>query len=281
MTIENPGAAAETAAAAAAAQAAAATAWHTGLDAEIVGHVQNKGWHSLDPAAAAREIAKAHREAERHIGVPSDQILRLPKDATDEAGWNAVFSRLGKPAAATEYDLAGVKFADETPLSDAAADFVRNTAFNLNLPKDAATRLGQEFAKFLDSADASEVAEHTAKLAEGKAELAKEWGANQEANLFIAKQAAAKLGVSPEAVAALEQTAGYAAVMKMFQKIGTAIGEDKFVSGGVGPSGILTREQAVAKKAELQADSAWVKRYLDGGQAEFREMQALSVIIAG
>ena len=98
---------------------------------------------------------------------------------------------------------------------------------------------------------------------------------------FVAKQAAAKLGVTPEQVAALEQTVGYAKVMEMFRDIGTKIGEAKFVSSTGPTGGIMTREQAVAKRAELMGDTNWAKRYLDGGAPEAREMNALLVLIAG
>lgn len=280
-TIVDPAAAA-TAAAAAAAAASASTPWFTGADAELVGHIQNKGWHEKPANEVALEAIKAHREAEKHIGVPADQIIRQPKDASDEAGWNALYAKLGKPATAAEYDLAAVKFADGTDLSEDFAAFARTTAHALNLPKEAGARLAAELAKYIDGADTGSRAEAEAKLATERVELDKEWGNNKEANLFIAKQAAAKLGVTPEAVAALEKAVGYAGVMKMFQKIGSAIGEDKFISqDGSNNKGILTREQAVARKAELMADDAWVKRYSAGDTAANRELTSLLVIITG
>lgn len=269
-------------AAAAAAQNTPTAPWFNGADPELVGHIQNKGWHEKPANEVALEAIKAHREAEKHIGVPADQIIRAPKDASDEAGWKALYARLGKPDSPDGYDLSAVKFSDGTDLSEDFSAFARKTAHELNLPKDAGARLASELAKFIDGADTGAKAEAEAKLAAERAELDKEWGTNKEANLFIAKQAAAKLGVSPEAVAALEQAVGYSQVMRMFQKIGTAIGEDKFISqDGSNNKGILTREQAVARKAELQNDTDWAKRYLNGDTAAAREMTALNVIITG
>ncbi len=261
--------------------AAAANAWTAGLEGEFLGHVQNKGWDKLDPAAAAREIAKAHREAERHIGVPADQVLRMPKADAPEADWAAFYSKLGKPAAATDYDVSTVKFADGSDLSADLASFAQNTAHALHLPKEAGARLAAEIAKFLDGADTSDRAETEAKLTAEKAELAKEWGQNSEANLFVAKQAAAKLGVSPEAINALEGQVGYAAVMKMFQKIGTSIGEARFISNDGPNPGVLTREQALARKSELMADAAWTDKYFKGDAQAVREMTSLNVLITG
>ena len=64
--------------------------------------------------------------------------------------------------------------------------------------------------------------------------------------------------------------------------VGTKIGEDKFVAAANGPNGgIMTQQQAVARKAELMADTFWRDRYLAGGSAEVREMTNLVTIIAG
>jgi hypothetical protein len=52
-------------------------AWHTGLDSELIGHATNRGWDKLDGKAAAQAALKAHRDAERHLGVPAEQVLRL------------------------------------------------------------------------------------------------------------------------------------------------------------------------------------------------------------
>jgi len=253
--------------------------WYDGkADAEIIGHWQNRGWHDKDPVTVAIEATKAHRQAEKFIGVPADQIIRLPKDATDEAGWKQVWNRLGAGSDPKDYDL---KTADGKPIDGPLGDFLRQRAAALQLPKDKVAALAADLVKHnTDTAVAAKV-ETDAKIAEQKGILAKSWGQNHEANMFVAKQAAAKLGVTPEQVAALEQTVGYAKVMEMFRDIGTKIGEAKFVNSNGPTGGIMTREQAVAKRAELMGDTNWTKRYLDGGAPEGREMNALLVLIAG
>lgn len=259
----------------------AVDAWTTGLDADLLGHAQNKGWHDKSPAEAAREVLKAHRAAEALIGLPADRVLKLPKDASDEAGWKEVWAKLGKPADPKEYDFSTVKVG-EAPLSEAQADFLRTQASALNLSKDGALQLAQAFAKREADAGVSSAADLTAKMAEEKAALAQNWGANAEANLFIAKQTALKLGVTPEQVATLEGTLGYSKVMEMFRSIGQKIGEDRFVSNGSDfNKGLMTREQAVARKAELMRDEAFTKRYMNGDAAANREMQALLTIMVG
>lgn len=259
------------------------TPWHQGkLDAELLGHVQNKGWKAEDPIEVAVAAVRAHREAERHIGVPADQILRLPKDKNDEAGWKSVWDRLGAPAEAKDYDFTAVKSADGTAIDQAFADAIRQTAFELHIPKDAAPAFAQSVVKHLDGVKAASTQETQAKLGEERAALDRSWGKNKDANMFVAKQAAAKLGVDPEAVAALENTVGYAKVMEMFRKVGAQMGEDIFVDGShTGEPRAMTREQAVARKSELMRDGDFAKRFLDGDAKAVREMTGIDRMIAG
>src|SRR6267154_3477137 len=253
-----------------------------GIDQEVVGHWTNAGWINKKPEEIALEATRSWKAAEKHVGVPSDQILRVPKDIKDEAGWKAVWSRLGKPAEAKDYDLSLVKRADGTALDEATAAFVREQAFKLNMPKDTAAALAQELVKREEAAASAGKMERDAKLIEQKAALKKNWGPNEAANKFLAERAAAALGVTPETVAALEGVIGYDKIMEMFRSIGEKIGEDKFIRSEVlgGKGGPMTREQAVAKKADLMSDAVWKDAYLKGDQAKLREMMALNTIIS-
>ena len=251
-------------------------------DPEVLGHWQNRGWDKLSAAEIAINATKAHREAEKFIGAPANELARLPKADSDPATVQAFWNRLGAPDSKDGYDLTSVKFADGTPLDDAFVAAFRETAANLHLPKDAATQVAQSFVKFMEQAEASEGAEKAAALATERANLEKNWGANKDANMLVARNAARALGIDPETVQALEAQVGYAKVMEMFRTIGSKIGEDKFVTGDnpAGP-GVMTRDQAVAQKGDLMKDGEWVKRYMAGGVAELRQMTALNTLIVG
>jgi len=258
-----------------------AAAWHAGFDADTVGYLQNRGLADKTAAEAFLATAKAHREAERFVGAPAAELVRLPKDATDENGWRTVWSRLGKPADAKEYDLSGAKFADGSEPDEAFQDWFRNSAFAANLPKDAAGRVATEFVKYLEGNAAAEAAEQTAALAESRAALAKNWGGNYNQNLLIAQNAARALGFDQETVTNFENAVGYEKIMEMFRTIGSKIGEDSLVKGGAGPGGVMTVEQAEARITELKADKDFVKRYMAGGAPEKREMESLHRIKLG
>jgi hypothetical protein len=269
------------AAAAAQAAAAAATPWHGGkVDADTLGWWQIKGYDTADPVKLTTELTKQYREAEKFIGAPASQLLKLPKDLSDEAGWNAVYQRLGAPADAKEYDFSTVKRADGQAPDTALLDTIRATAASLRLPKDKAPDLATAVVKHLDGIAAERVAADAAKLATEKAALAASWGTNGEMNKLQAMQGAKRLGVDPETVASLEKSVGYAKVMEMFRKIGAATSEDTFVEGRAGAGAVSTVEGAKARLNELTADKAWGKRFEDRDPAAVREFQNLTQLIA-
>lgn len=255
--------------------------WYDGADAETVGYLQNRGLDKKTAAEAAIAAVAAHREAEKFVGAPTSQLLRIA-DPKDEAATAAMWGRLGYPGAADKYDFSGIKNPDGSDLDPAFVERSRARADSLRLPQDVAQRLVAAEVKDAFDGRSADVATRTAALDGQKAELKKDWGVNHDAMMLVAKNTAMKLGATPEAVAALETQVGYAAVMKMFANIGSKIGEDSFITN-LNPAvpGVMTREQAVARKGELMRDDAWAKRYMAGGAQEIREMTGLLTIIVG
>lgn len=254
-----------------------------GFDSAAIGQLQNKGWDKLEPPKAAAAIFKAYSEAEKHIGAPSDQILRLPKDRNDATAMREVFQKLGTPAKPEEYDFTGLKNADGSAPDQKFVDFFRGAAHKAGIPSSMAAQLAAEFVKFTGDASALVTAETKVKIEGEKATLKKNWGNNEVANTVIAKRAAEALGVGPEEMVALEGQIGYARVMEMMRNIGSKIGEDKFVTGNSGDSAgkIVSRDQANARLKELMDDKPFVTRYMSGDTAAKREMDQLHRIIAG
>ncbi len=266
--------------AAAAAAASAAKPWYDGkVDADQVTYLTNKGWHNKDVATVALEASRAHRELEKHIGVPANELIRLPKTPTAPE-WKDVYAKLGAPSDPANYKFDGLKMGDED-LTPALQDFFRKTATDLHLTVDGAKQLAAAVvAQIGADVDASK-ADQTAKLANEKTALAKNWGANDAVNRVVAQNAAKALGVTAEVLNALENAQGYAATMEMFRQIGEKIGEDKFIRGSarIGDSSIMTTEQAAEKKNALMKDQTWVNRYLAGGNEEVAQMKALNTIL--
>lgn len=260
-----------------------------GVDAETIGLWQNKGLDVNDPAKIAVGVTKMYRAAEGLIGARADHdLLPVPK-APDKGDWNAVWTKLGKPAKAEEYDLSGVKFADGSALDDKFVSAVREAAFKANLPKGAVPEFTKAVVAYMDGQDASEAADRTAKGQAEAAELAREWGTTPEAlkaspHMKAAQAAIIALGGDAmlEAVNALEGAVGYKAVMNMFRGIASKIGEDRWITGEGNPGDRnvpMTAEQAADRKRTLRNDNVWVQKFLSGDKDAAREMAAIDAIL--
>lgn len=246
----------------------------------LLGTLKNKGWDQKPAIEALSEAIKSYNEVEKYLGIPKDQIVRMPKDAADKEGWAAFNKRIGVPEKADDYDFSKIKFADGSDLDEDFTTAMRNAAFARGIPAGNAAEFVADVVKFMDSADANEVAAKTAEIAKGRDELAASWGTKMESNKFIASQAAQKLGLGEDFVSRLENELGYAATMQTFLKLGQMMGEDKFVANGEGPAkGVLTREQASDRLAELKRDAEWVNKFNNGDYKANEEFNALTRIM--
>lgn len=269
-----------TAAAAATAAANAAKPWYDGADAETVGYLQNRGWDKTDAKTAAFEASKAHRAAEKLIGAPADQLLRVPKDAGDAEGWAKFNERMGIITDPAKLDFSAVKFADGAALDDGFVADLKAAIPALKLTKDGATEFAKFIVKQIEKSEATDAAEYNGKLAAERDALKVNWGANANVNKVVAENAAQKLGVKSEELSALEKVVGYSRVMEMFRNIGVRMGEDKFVTGNQA-GGSMSVEQATATLAERENDSAWVTKLMAGDAATKQEFQNLTRVKAG
>jgi hypothetical protein len=257
--------------------------WHTGVDAELLGHAQNKGWDMTDPKAAFAGAVKQARELERHFGVPPDRLVKLPAADAKPEEIAAFRERLGVPKEPKDYDFSPIKDAAGQPIPQALADALRASAHAAGVPKDAAAAVARDVVKHLDSAATEKANITTANQEADRAKLKANWGDKFEFNRLQAMEGARKLGISPEAVAGLESVMGYSGVMDALRKIGINTREGTFIEPGAGGSlgQATTVEGALARKAELMADQAWGKRFLEGGAAERAEMNRLDQMISG
>lgn len=258
--------------------------WYDGIDAETIGHWDNKGWKKDDPKALVSEVTKAWKGLEKHFGAPADQILRLPKDQTDEAGWAAVRQRLGAPKEAKEYDFAGIKFGNGSDLDPAFSDNMRAALHKAGVGKDAAPEIVKAVVKWRDDQTTAESNERAARLQTERADLQREWGTNWEFNRLNAMQGAKRAAGSDENAAklieAMQSQIGYKATMEFWRKIGAGTNEDTFVdtANGGNPT---TRNGAMARLTELKGDQAWAQRFLKGDVAAKREFDSLMALIHG
>jgi len=263
-----------------------APAWHEGIESETLGFWQNKGYDITSPKALAAKLTEQYRAAEKHIGAPPDQILRMPKADASPTEIAAFRQRLGAPVEAKDYDFSSIKDAAGQPLAQPLADALRASFHSQGVPKTAAPAIAADVVKALDSVSSTQTTLNNAKLAEERAALEKNWGGKDSNsyrfNLLQAKEGLTRLGLDESALATLEGLMGYPKVMDALRKIGGARREDVFVDNPTSvPGSVTTREGAMSRKQELFADKAWVTRLNSGDAQAKAEWKKLNAMIEG
>jgi len=245
--------------------------WYDSYDADTKDYLTQKGFN--DPKA----VVESYRNLEKLRGVPQDRLLKLP-DATaaaDAPEWNDVFTKLGKPATPEGYGIA-----PKDPNNAGFTTWAKDTFHKMNLTAAQGQELVKQFNAYNESLSAKENESHAAKVKEQTEALKKEWGAAHDQNIARAKAAYRQFGIPDAAIDSLEKSIGFDGVMKLFNRLGTQVGEHDFVGGngggqGFGDNVMLTPEQANARIKALKQDSAWAANYLKGGVKERAEMQRL------
>lgn len=247
------------------------SAWYGSLEPDVQGWLENKGYKAdqVTPELLTKAV-RGHYNAEKMIGVPVDQLLRLPKDE-DPKQWDAIYNRLGRPADPKEYKIELAEGQDP-----ALTEAMKPVFHKYGLTSKQAEGLAKEYnavvGGLVGKMNETKAVE-TAKQAEA---LKSEWGAAYEKNLTLARGAVKQFGFDAPTIDKLEQALGFDGVHKMLAKMGATMGEDKFLTGESGNGfGAMSPAAAQQKIAELKRDPNWTNRYLSGGKDELAEMRRL------
>lgn len=266
---------------------AAPAPWYGELpDPELKGYAELKAWKSPS------EAIKAAREAERMIGVPKDELLRLPKDLTaaKPEELDAIYNRLGRPAAATDYKLPEIPGGEE--FRGAMAPLLHSAGLN----QAQASKLAEGWNAYNTAQQQAfqQAEEQKAQLnIEG---LRKEWpGALWPERTQLARNTIARLGLTQEETTAMELAVGtsdqpgVATVIRALAKIGEVFkegsqGKEGFVDGNNASSRTfgLTPAAAHARLQELMGDREWGAKVLNNPKGpEALEQDRLQRIAVG
>lgn len=275
------------------APAPAATAWHTGLDAELVGTAQNKGWDMTDPSKAFAAAAAAYTGAQKLLGAPPDKVVRIPEPSAEAAQLDAFWQKLGAVKEAKEIDFSAIKGSDGKPFDEKLGEVIRATAVTTRAPKEVVLSVATALQKHFDSEMAAANTIRAGETTKNQEALKNSWGANWDRNMFVANQALEKLATAinmpvdkaKAAWDAISKLGGIGAsdAVNMMYEMGKRMGEHTFVSGG-GPGGgnlPMTREAAIAEIASLKSDQIFAARYFKGEADAKKQMTALHKIAYG
>ena len=202
------------------------------------------------------KLAKSYVHAVRKMGVPADQLMRVPQNADDPA-WNDVYNSMGRPETPDQY------YFDER-FADANLDDFRNIAHNLGLSQNQAEKILDMYSQA--NYDQMQEAEtrHGEMQAQGINALQKEWGKSYNENVELARRAFTNFA-SKEALDIMEDSGlgNHPEIVKMFSKIGNLLKEDGIMVGEPGIGDALSPAMAQEKIDNNLGDSEFNKIYLD------------------
>lgn len=254
-------------------------AWHESFDADTKTWLGGMGLDKLPEREALTKVLPMYRSAEQKLGVPADQVLRLPgKDAKPE-DWRSVWQKLGAPEKPEGYDF-GEQLKD-----DKIATSFRAKAHELGVPAPMAKAITEWFTGESGALREAQEAAFDQQADADIAALKTEWGNDYDKNLDLAKRVRKAMGVTEEEAVALERAIGLKRAAQVFSKFGGALGEHRFSGGQEGGQGFggMSPEAARARIADLRKDSEWMAKYTAGDaekKAEFTRLNQIAYPVA-
>ncbi len=237
--------------------------------AEIKGFVELKGWDG--PAKAI----ESYRHLETFVGADkAGRGVVWPKDEKDAAGWDSIYSRLGRPASPDEY-----KF--ELPEGqDGFAKHMAPILHQAGVSQAQAAKLAEAFTAYTGEQTKSTQEAFAAKTEADLNALKSEWGAAYDQKVEMGRTAVAAVGWDQQRLEMIEAAIGTAELMKAMAQMGELLGEDRFVGGG-SPQQKLTPDAAKTQLEMLQQDKAWLDRLAAGDTEALREKNRLDHAVLG
>lgn len=227
-------------------------------DADLRGWSVNKGYDKFDVATAAQTIAQQYRSLEKLVGAEkAGRTVEIP-DWADSAQVDAFAARIGRPSP-DKYDL-GIPEGAQT--DKGFETWARENFHKMGLAPAQAKGLAESYQAFTKAQMEAQQQAQIQQGMEAEKALKVKWGAAYDDKLAKASSAAKSLGISTEALDALQKAAGFDAVMEAFSSISEKIGEDKFIQGDTAATGAMTPEQAKEEMGRLRLNKEWMAAFL-------------------
>jgi len=246
-----------------AAASATSSDWTSSLSPESKAAIARKQFENVDA------LVKSYTHLESAIGVPKERLLKLPENMDDPKSMEDVYNRLGRPAKPEEYKL-GEKVDPEF------GKWAQSTFHELGLSAKQASALMEKYNALAEINAKTALDAQKLSIENEVNDLKRKWGGAYDQNISAAKAAVREFGVEESIIDTLENAVGYTKVMELFHKIGSSVGESKFVGGAQSrESGHLTPEVALAEIQNLRGDSEFTAKYLAGDAAAKKRMTDL------
>jgi hypothetical protein len=257
------------------------------VPADVIEWGKSKGYKPEQMAKVFAEnpdmyaMANSYRNAEKLLG---GEKLVMPKDATDQAGWDMLYNKLGRPEKPEGYKI---------PLPEGSAggeleQWAKQTFFKNGLTQTQAEGVGKEWIAIMNATIARDEAESAKAAATQRGALEKEWGADFKANEEVARRATTQLGkmvgMDGLDLDQMEKAFGLGKSMKMMEQIGRILKVDSDTYEGANNldrgASVKSVEAARTEKETLFKDPAFVEKYNKNDTAARAKIASLNGIIS-
>lgn len=215
-------------------------------------------------------LARGYHGAVKKIGVPPDQLIRLPTGPDDKEGRAALFDRLGRPkeAAAYKFDAPQGKIWSDTDKAFQTA--IATAAHAVGLNQEQLDGLRGVYEKFGGELETAQNAAKATALLDVEKKLKTEFGAAYDSKMADAGLALQHFGKELKLGDALQKEimganpAERPAIAKLFAHIGAQLRSDKVIGGGGGGgTGALSPTEAQQQLNAQMADAGFKAAYFD------------------
>jgi hypothetical protein len=245
---------------------------------QMSSHRQHLGQSIRIPGADAGKEDWTAFNAKLTEKVPT--LMQTP-DPENEESTNALYTKMGKPAAATDYKTPEFKDAEGKVID--GLDAAQTEAFKAIAHKNGLSQ--KQFEKIVTETTQQNIAaaqKQAEQLAGYQAEITAEWGAAEDKNYTILKTFAKKTDAPEAIVKALENKTLDAGVAKwMLTAANASFGEGQRAAGDEGGGGgVMTPGEAKERQNEIMnnREHAYWKKMDPGHKAAVARVRELIIL---
>ena len=223
-----------------------------GVDDAGLNMIMDRQWKN--PA----DLLKSYANLEKLTGVPADQIIKLPK-TNDQAAWNEVYSKLGRPESADKYAI---------PVPEGqTAEFAKQAAewfYEAGMPQSAVTKLAEKWNGFMADQQKMTMEKQAQEFQIQVNDLKKTWGHEFDQRAAVVDRAAESFGINEQQLSSLKSALGPKGAMELLYNIGSKIAlESTQTPAGMNQRGefTLSPDQAKARIMQLKSDRTFAQLF--------------------
>lgn len=254
-----------------AAEAQTPSDWTGTLAPELKTLAAHKGWRGPEDAL------RSYAHLERAFG--ADKVALPGKDAKPEE-WDALYTRLGRPAAPEQYDLADVARPESMPWNAEGERAMLREMHAAGLSNRQARHLLSKYAEMQGGAWNAATSHGARRVEEAQAALRRDWGAAYDEKSDMANRAfRLAFGDGLEEARQLRLADGsflgdHPALVRAFARLGESLTEHPMAGAKGGRHLTATPEEARAEIARMHGEPATMRALTDRAHPEYAVMVA-------